>query len=63
MRDEAPHPKVVVPGQAGTAIAQALAQLTMHAGEMSITIKKVRVNGGGYAYQIAQDKQPPLRKQ
>ena len=53
-------PMVSIPGAAGAAIAAALSAMAMHAGEMIIIVKKVRVAGGGYTYAIEQDKpQPP----
>lgn len=57
-------PRIPIPGHAGATIFAALKGLAMFAGdEVSLTIRKVRAQGGGYAYLISRTIPPTIGKQ
>jgi hypothetical protein len=49
-----------IPGAAGACVRAALRAMALYPGATSVTVKKERLPGGGYAYLIAESQSTPL---
>jgi len=46
-------PRIPINGAAGAAIYAALLRISMYCGDATVTVRKERLPGGGYSYQLA----------